>query len=95
VVSTAIHDVVRTYGGTELVFIANTSQEFIRSIELALGAMENPSFVCAQADTLLRGMSWEHTWEDMYALIEERLHTGQASHYLPQMTTKRQLPARR
>lgn len=95
VVSTAIHDVVRTYGGTELVFIANNSQEFIRSIELALQTMKNPSFVCAQADGLLRGMSWEHTWEDMYALIEERLQTGPSTHYLPQMSKNRRLSTRR
>ncbi|WP_018987443.1 glycosyltransferase family 1 protein [Methylophilus methylotrophus] len=95
VVSTPIHDVVRTYGGSELVFIANDSQAFIQSIDHALKAMEKPSFVCTQADAILNGMSWEKTWDDMYALIDERLRFSQASDYLPVVARTRRLPSRR
>lgn len=85
VVSTAIHDVIRSYGGSELVFIADDSQGFIKAIDSALKMMQTPAYVCAQADAMLRGMSWEQTWNDMYLLMEDRLQISQAPHYLPQV----------
>jgi hypothetical protein len=82
VVSTPIHDVVHMYGESELVLIADTSQAFIEAIEIALGMMETPSVLAAKADTLLRGMSWDSSWQKMYLLMEDKLQISPAKSYL-------------
>lgn len=81
VVSTAIQDVVSVYGKSELVLIAHDSQHFIDSIEVALNMMKNPAWVAAKADNILRGMSWDKTWQKMNLLMEEKLQIAPAVSY--------------
>lgn len=81
VVSTAIQDVVSMYGKSELVLIAHDSQHFIDSIEVALNMMKNPAWVAAKADNILRGMSWDKTWQKMNLLMEEKLQIAPAVSY--------------
>lgn len=86
VVSTPIHDVVRMYGESELVLIAADSKAFIDSIEMALEAMENPAIISAKADSILRGMSWDKTWQKMYLQIEDKLQISPANAFLSKVS---------
>ncbi|MFD1123379.1 glycosyltransferase family 1 protein [Methylophilus flavus] len=86
VVSTPIHDVVHMYGESDLVLIAGDSEMFIESIEIALIAMGNPNAIATKADTILRGMSWDKTWQNMYLLMEDRLQVSPAKTFLNQVT---------
>ena len=65
VVSTPIRDVVRTYGDTELVFIADAPRTFITAVERALEANLDPEHVLEAADSIIGNMSWDHTWRQM------------------------------
>lgn len=82
VVSTPIHDVVQMYGDSELVFIASDSDSFITAIDRALAMMETPDVVATKADNILRGMSWDHSWNKMYLLMESKLQISPANSYL-------------
>ena len=68
VVSTPIRDVVRPYGEKGLVFIAETADEFIKAIEMALN--EKDSERRERADEFIAGMSWDKTFLEMSVLIE-------------------------
>jgi len=76
VVSTPITDVVRPYGEAELVSIAATPGETIEAIKCHL----MPRSIAAEqrrlatVDAFLSRSSWQQTWEQMFALIHERLN---------------------
>ncbi len=67
VVSTAIKDVVRTWGGTGFVEIAGDAAEFVAAADRLLALP--PDWVDA-ADLKLREMSWDQIWARMHALIQ-------------------------
>ncbi|HEX8695411.1 MAG TPA: glycosyltransferase family 1 protein [Longimicrobium sp.] len=72
VVSTPIHDVVRTYGEPGLVRIAATVEETVAAVEAAL--REDPQTRAAwleRVDAALARTSWERTWGEMRARVEE------------------------
>ena len=71
VVSTPIRDVVRPYGESGLVRIAETAEEFVNAIREALDedAMERRSRAAEFLDT----MSWDKTYEAMSELIQEAI----------------------
>lgn len=86
VVSTSIRDVVRPYGETGLVRIADTVAEFV--IAAAESGMDervvNEAWL-AKVNAFLAQTSWDKTWSDMWKLIagvvlareEERAAAGQ------------------
>jgi UDP-galactopyranose mutase len=69
VVSTPIKDVVRPYGEMNLVHIASTAEEFVAAGEKAL--RENGTERLVEIDEFLTQMSWDKTWRQMSALIDE------------------------
>jgi glycosyltransferase involved in cell wall biosynthesis len=69
VVSTAIRDVVRPYGESGLVMIANTSAQFVAAIESQLQRPDEAAWL-AKVDKFLAGNSWDATWTRMRGLIE-------------------------
>jgi len=71
VVSTAIADVVHTYGGTGLVRIAEDAAGFVEAVGdlLENGAPARSAEFCWQADTVLDGMSWDRTCSEMAVLM--------------------------
>jgi glycosyltransferase involved in cell wall biosynthesis len=69
VVSTPIRDVVRGYGDSGVVLIADTAQAFIAAVETALNAKADHSFA-QRADEVLDGMSWDNTCAVMKEQIE-------------------------
>jgi UDP-galactopyranose mutase len=69
VVSTSIRDVVRPYGQKGLVHIADTAEEFVAAIETAMKS--NSSKRLMTVDAFLKQMSWDRTWSQMNALIED------------------------
>lgn len=69
VVSTPIHDVVRTYGDTDVVHIAETPAAFIAACEAALQDSANRDQLLERADAVLGDMSWDHT----YDLMKEKI----------------------
>lgn len=71
VVSTAIHDVVKTYGNAGLVYIAETPQECIMSIDSALTL--DKSIWLQVVDNVLSENSWDNTFEKMLALLNKVL----------------------
>ncbi|QIB52112.1 glycosyltransferase family 1 protein [Pseudomonas sp. OIL-1] len=70
VVSTPIKDVVRTYGDTEVVYIADSPDRFVESVQKALVIASDPEKLCDAADAVLGDMSWDHTWELMMEKIK-------------------------
>jgi UDP-galactopyranose mutase len=72
VVSTPITDVVRTWGRSGLVHIGDDAEAFIAAIDKALAGPRGAPF-CAQADALLKPLSWDRTVAEMQVLIDERL----------------------
>lgn len=75
VVSTSITDVVRPYGVQKLVRIADTAEEFVKSIELALTEDANDARWKARVDAMLAQNSWDLTYKKMRDLIESRIVT--------------------
>lgn len=71
VVSTSIHDVVRTYGQTGLVEIADTVEGFITAVERAL--QDNRDARLQHIEELLKDQSWDHTWSRMQALVADTM----------------------
>lgn len=78
VVSTSIRDVVRPYGELKLAHIADTPEEFVAAIERALHDREDPEWL-GRVDQMLSTISWDRTWQQMTARIEEALSRKQAS----------------
>jgi hypothetical protein len=75
VVSTPITDVVRPYGEAELVSIASTHEEAIEAIrrQLTSRSQQAEQERLASVDAFLSRSSWQQTWEQMFALIEQAL----------------------
>ncbi|GAB3317162.1 glycosyltransferase family 1 protein [Larkinella ripae] len=71
VVSTPIRDVVTAYGECEPVCIADSVAAFEQGIERML--QNRMVLDWTDTDTQLRQQSWQQTWQDMLALIEEQL----------------------
>lgn len=69
VVSTPITDVVRTYGDTGIVRIADSAEAFVAATEAALADAEDRDGLLAKADEILGDMSWDHTW----SLMKEKM----------------------
>ena len=63
VVSTAIHDVVKFYGDTGLIYIADTADDFIASINKAL--RQDKNVWLKAVDIALANNSWDITCEKM------------------------------
>ena len=70
VVSTSITDVVRTYGDTGVVRIADTPDGFVAAIGAALADAADPDRLRATADLVLRDMSWDRTQARMRELMD-------------------------
>jgi UDP-galactopyranose mutase len=77
VVSTSIHDVVRPYGELGLVHIADTVEEFVAAIEVALH--EDASARMREVDGFLAQTSWDRTWRRMAELIDDVVTARRAS----------------
>lgn len=73
VVSTPIADVVDPYGARGLVHIAESSEEFVRAVEVSL-TTRNCSERLSNVDRYLADMSWNATWKRMTGLIHEVVH---------------------
>jgi UDP-galactopyranose mutase len=71
VVSTPIADVARPYGEQGLVAIAETAEETIDAVEAALAADHRAHL--ARVDVMLAETSWERTWTEMQALVDEAI----------------------
>ncbi|SDS70621.1 Glycosyltransferase involved in cell wall bisynthesis [Halopseudomonas xinjiangensis] len=69
VVSTPIRDVVRTYGDTGIVRIADTTQAFVEAVEASLDDAADRERLLETADQILGEMSWDHTW----TLMKEKI----------------------
>jgi glycosyltransferase involved in cell wall biosynthesis len=75
VVSTPIRDVVRTYGDTAIVYIADGAEAFIGAVEKALIDKADPERLLAIAERILKDMSWEQTW----TLMKEKIACAKQS----------------
>ncbi|OUL19675.1 UDP-galactopyranose mutase [Nostoc sp. 106C] len=75
VVSTSIRDVVRPYGDSKLVRIADTVSEFVAAAELAMQEDTRESEWLSRVDTFLEKISWDRTWASMMKLIDSAIAT--------------------
>ena len=69
-ISTSIRDVVRPYGEKNLVFIADSPEEFAAAIDRALAV--DKSRWLPQVDDFLKTNSWDITWNRMCDVITQR-----------------------
>jgi len=76
VISTPIKDVITPYEEIGLVQIAATPALFIAAAEAILTQTGYDAWL-AQVDSYLSGMSWDDTWQQMEALIEDALEKKQ------------------
>lgn len=67
VVSTSIRDVVYPYGQNKLVYIADTAEEFVRSIGTGMDEVKTPEWL-DRVDHYLRDNSWDITFSKMASL---------------------------
>jgi UDP-galactopyranose mutase len=72
VVSTPITDVMREYGSLKCVGIAHTTHSFIACCERAL-SLKGSKACLDEADKTLSRLSWDNTFAQMNALIEEAI----------------------
>lgn len=70
VVSTAVRDVVKGYGNSGVVSIADTPEAFIEAVQDALNLRFQSGEIARRADKALDGMSWDKTCGAMRELIE-------------------------
>ncbi|MGJ5632584.1 glycosyltransferase family 1 protein [Nostoc sp. CALU 1950] len=73
VVSTSIRDVVRPYGESKLVQIADTISEFVAAAEQAMQEDTPASEWLSRVDTFLEKISWDRTWASMMKLIDSAI----------------------
>ena len=73
VVSTSIHDVVRSYGSAGLALIADDVPSCIAAIGQSLDAARSDSEWLFQVDACLQKMSWDQTFTDMWRLVDKAL----------------------
>jgi glycosyltransferase involved in cell wall biosynthesis len=69
VVSTPVRDVIRGYGSSGVVAIADSADTFITAIDAALRTREDVDFL-RRVDDVLEGMSWDATCAAMKGHIE-------------------------
>lgn len=74
VVSTAIRDVVRTYGDVGLARIVHSPEDFIQAAEQSI-AVDMSLKWRERADAFLRTLSWDSVWAGMNELILGILHS--------------------
>lgn len=72
VISTAIKDIVDTYGKNLLVHIIDTPEEFIACAEKELDKKEKSAWM-QEVDYFLMEDSWDNTWDSMLSLIRHKL----------------------
>ena len=72
VVSTPIRDVVRPYGDLNLVHIADNAADFGAAIAKALTQRDDADWQ-QRTDNYLATISWDQTWQQMLALMNNRL----------------------
>lgn len=70
VISTAIRDVVRPYGEQNMVYIAQTAEEFVRAAETILERGNFDAWL-VEVDEFLAQNSWDETFARMKNLIDE------------------------
>ena len=80
VVSTSIRDVVRPYGQSGMVLIADTVAEFVAAAEKATQEDSKSSVRLRRVDAFLKQISWDRTWADMIHLIESAINVKAQSH---------------
>lgn len=73
VVSTSIRDVVRPYGESKLVRIADTVSEFVTAAEQAMQEDTPTSEWLSRVDAFLEKISWDRTWASMMKLIDSAI----------------------
>jgi len=78
VISTSITDVVNPYQKKGLVRIADTAEEFVEAADEALTNGTSSEWL-KNVDDFLAEISWDHTWERMYVLMNERLEQKKIS----------------
>ncbi|HYW21933.1 MAG TPA: UDP-galactopyranose mutase [Nodularia sp. (in: cyanobacteria)] len=92
VVSTSIRDVVRPYGDSKLVRIADTVSEFVAAAEQAMQEDNSASGWLNRVDTFLEKISWDRTLASMLKLInsaisapnkEDKINSNGAKSYAP------------
>ncbi|WP_445631190.1 UDP-galactopyranose mutase [Nostoc sp. DSM 114167] len=98
VVSTSIRDVVRPYGESKLVRIADTVSEFVTAAELAMQEDTPTSEWLSRVDAFLEKISWDRTWASMMKLIDSAIaarngedkanSTGAAGKQAPNVITR-------
>ncbi|WP_448273527.1 UDP-galactopyranose mutase [Nostoc sp. DSM 114160] len=98
VVSTSIRDVVRPYGESKLVRIADTVSEFVTAAELAMQEDTPASEWLSRVDAFLEKISWDRTWASMMKLIDSAIaarngedkanSTGAAGKQAPNVITR-------
>ncbi|MEP6927008.1 MAG: glycosyltransferase [Ginsengibacter sp.] len=74
VISTSIKDVVTPYGQKGLVHIADTCEEFINAAEIIFKGNDKDKWL-HKVDEFLENISWNLTWHQMSALIDEALQS--------------------
>jgi glycosyltransferase involved in cell wall biosynthesis len=74
VISTSIADVVTPYGDKNLVYIADSADEFIAAAETELSkTVGQYQKWLNEVDSFLKNVSWDHTSHEMYGRINECL----------------------
>lgn len=73
VVSTSIRDVVRPYGDSKLVRIADTVSEFVTAAEQAMQEDNSASGWLSRVDAFLEKISWDRTLASMIKLIDSAI----------------------
>ncbi|MBD2753075.1 glycosyltransferase [Spirosoma sp. BT704] len=81
VVSTPIRDVLRTYGGWEQVFIANSADEIAKEMNQFIQTTQSANRT--DLDVFLQEQSWESTWQQM-----QRIIAGRSKQYVAETISK-------
>ena len=76
VVSSPLKDVVKPYGEKQLVYIANTADDFINGIQWCMERKRDPVWI-RMVDDFLADISWDVTWINMMLLIQNKLANSQ------------------
>lgn len=69
VVSTAVADVVRQYGGSGAVLIADSPDQFVGAVQRALDLSKDRQSWMPEVDKLLATSSWDSVWHRMSLLV--------------------------
>lgn len=80
VVSTSIRDVVRSYGESGMVLIADTVAEFVTAAEKAMQQDFKKASWRSRVDAFLEQNSWDRTWAEMRQLIDSAVNVKANSH---------------